>query len=95
MYLENKSEEDYKKQQEAVKRGMLLATKSSSTKILQNAKKELDTESKKETQYYCSVSRMVFNEGIDMYEEGDMTFDEFVEDVSKSLKALSKTYSKK
>ncbi len=95
MYIDNQSEEDYKKQQEAVKRGMSSAAKSSNTKILQNAKKELDTESKKETQYYCRVARMVFDEGIEMYEEGDMTFDEFVEDVSKSLKALSKTYSKK
>lgn len=42
---------------------------------------------------------MVFEEGLEMYEDGDMSYDEFVDDLSKSLKAIagmkSNEFSKK
>ncbi len=57
--------------------------------------KSLDTDIKRDedpdVETKCKLTRRVFNETIDMYEEGEMTYDEFCEDFYKSCKAISKT----
>lgn len=36
----------------------------------------------------CDLARRVFREGMEMYEEGTMTFKEFVDDLHKTLLAI-------
>jgi hypothetical protein len=45
----------------------------------------------KEYSSRCWMARMVLNEALEEYEEGDMEWDAMVEDVTKTLKAMSKT----
>lgn len=84
MYLEETSEEDYKKQQEAVKKA--IKSNSGKSKTLGSMAKEMkdDPEVKKR----CRLVNMIVNEAIEMYQEGDMDYMEMVEDINKSLKAV-------
>lgn len=36
----------------------------------------------------CKLAYQVFNESLDMYKDGEMTFSEMIEDLSRSLKAI-------
>jgi hypothetical protein len=87
--------DEYKKRQESIKKAIGEAVKKSPTQILKSQMKGMDTEAKKETQMKCEMSRMVFNEGLDMFEKGDMTYAEFVDDLSRSLKAIAGMKSEK
>lgn len=89
MYAEPAGPDEYKKRQEAIKKAIGEAAKKSPTQILKSQMKEMDTEAKKEVQMKCEMTRMVFHEGLEMYEDGDMTYQEFVSDLSKSLQAIA------
>lgn len=89
MYPEPAGPDEYKKRQEAIKKAIGAAAKKAPTQILKSQMKEMDTEAKKETMMKCEMTRMVFHEGLEMFESGDMTYPEFVEDLSKSLKAIA------
>lgn len=84
-------EKEHKERQAAIKRTITTAAKEEPTKILKSEAKEMNFEQKKETQYFCSLARTLFHEGMQQYEEGDMKFDEFIEDLYKSLKAIAKS----
>lgn len=79
--------EDYKKRQEAIKKKIVGAAKGTDAKILSNVGKEADRD-KAEVHDNCQMLRMLFDEGIEMYQEGDMELSAMVEDLYKSLKAL-------
>lgn len=36
----------------------------------------------------CRLAYQVFNESLDMYKDGEMSFSEMIEDLSRSLKAI-------
>lgn len=41
----------------------------------------------------CSLARDVFYEALEEYEEGEYTWEQFVQEVSKSLRAIKGTHS--
>ena len=71
--------DDYKKQQEAIKNKISEAAKNSDSEILKNKKKEENRDSPEMNQN-CEMARMILQEGIEMYQSGDMSFGEMVED---------------
>lgn len=79
---------DYKKQQEAIKRKLSSAAKSSGSKILAaQAKKE--NRDRPEIQEMVQMARMLFDEGMEMYRSGDMSFEDMSNDLHRSLMAIS------
>ena len=89
MYPEVNGPGDYKKSQEAIKKAFESAAKKEPTEILKKQAKKMKSEMSEEVKKKCEMTHMVVREGIEMYEKGEMTYDEFVDDLSKSLKAIS------
>lgn len=85
------SEDQYEKRQKLIRKAISKAAKKSGTEILKESVKEMDVEAKEKTRAHCEMARMLFNEGLEMYEEGDMSFEDFVEDLHKTLKAIQDT----
>ena len=81
------STSDYDKQEEAIKKR--LASAGEGTEILKSKAKENKMD-KPEVHQNCEMTRMLLNEGLEMYESGEMSFDEFIEDLHKSLLAINK-----
>jgi hypothetical protein len=79
-------ESAWKKREEEVKKK--IQTLKGTSKIGTALAKETKTQSDKGVQVRCELAHKVFREGLDMYEEGEMTFKEFVEDLYKVLKAI-------
>lgn len=79
--------DDYKKQEEAIKKKITSAGEG--TEILKSKAKENKMD-KPEVHQNCEVARMLLSEGLEMYESGEMSFDEFIEDLHKSLMAIQK-----
>ena len=81
--------EEYSKRQEAIKRRLSSASKSSESKILAHqAKKE--RRDRPEVQDLAQMARMLMDDGLEMYRAGDMKFEDFVEDLNKALVAVAK-----
>ncbi|MEK7091757.1 MAG: hypothetical protein AAB900_02090 [Patescibacteria group bacterium] len=81
------STSDYDKQEEAIKKR--LDSAGEGTEILKSKAKENKMD-KPEVHQNCEVARMLLSEGLEMYESGEMSFDEFIEDLHKSLLAIQK-----
>ena len=81
-------DEEYKKQKKALLEKLKKVQKESGSKIAESAVKEEEGYLDDKKKDICKLARMVFEEGLSMYEEGEMTFDEFVEDISKTLKVI-------
>jgi hypothetical protein len=79
-------ESAWKKREEEVKKK--IQTLKGTSKIGTALAKETATENDKTVQVRRTLAHKVFCEGLDMYEEGEMTFKEFVEDLYKVLKAI-------
>lgn len=82
------SDHDFEKQQEAIKRKIISAAKSSDSEILKRKAKE-EQRDKTEIRSNVQIAHMLVDEGLELYRDGDMSFDEFIEDLHKSLKAIS------
>lgn len=80
------SDEDWKKQEEAMKKSLKKAAVKSGSEILKKVSKK--EEENKEVRMKCRMARRVFDEGIEMFESGDMSFENMVEDLYESLKAI-------
>lgn len=79
-----KIEDEYKAREEAMKKMMSKVD----TKIGKEVKSDFDKKEDKESKVKCDLAYRIFHEGMEMYEEGDMTFKEFIEDLNKTLKAI-------
>lgn len=55
--------------------------------IAKKVKAELATPDK-EKRMKCDLAYKIFHEGVEMYQEGELTFKEFTEDLYKTLKAI-------
>lgn len=89
MHAEIAGPDDYKKRQEAIKRKLKSAAESSGSEILKSQSKKENRKDTPEVQDNCQMARMLVDEGLEMYKSGDMSFSEFVEDLHKSLMAVS------
>lgn len=47
-----------------------------------------DIKPDKEKQIKCQMATQVFHESLEMFEEGEKTFDQFIEDLTKVLKYI-------
>ena len=84
---------DFQKRQEAIKKKLNSAAKDSGSAILKKQAKR-ENRDRPEVQDNCRMVRMLVDEGIQMYESGDMDFPAFVEDLHKSLMAISGSKAK-
>lgn len=82
------SENDYKKQQEAIRSRVQAAAKGSDSQVLKSKAKVMEAKADKMISENCQLARMLFDESMDMYRCGDMTFSEMVDDLTKALKAI-------
>jgi len=90
----SQSENDYKKQQEAIKNRITAAAKKSDSQVLKSKAKTLDAKADKMIKENVRLAEMLFHESIEMYENGDMKFSEMVDDLTSALKAVdSKDYT--
>ena len=80
--------DDYKKQQEAIKNKISEAAKKTDSEILKSKKKEENKDSP-EMKQNCEMARMLLSEGLEMYQSGDMSFEEMVDDLHKAMMAIS------
>jgi len=58
------------------------------SKVLKEMSKGIKHKENPKYEMNCKLARMVFEESMSMYREGEMTFDEMTEDLYKSLKAI-------
>lgn len=77
-----------KTQNEATKTLLKKAGKMPGNKILQQIKKEEDGDEREERQKNCSMLRQVFNEGMEEYEGGKMSFNSMIDDLVEVFVAL-------
>ena len=82
--METKLEDEYKAREAAMKKMMSKVD----TKIGKEVKSSFNKKEDKESKAKCDLAYRIFHEGMEMYEEGDMTFKEFVEDLNKTLLAI-------
>ncbi len=80
-------ENDYKKEQEIISKKIKAIDAKISSKIV-DRKAEEERRNTPEIRRRVEMARMVFNEGIEMFQKGDMEFNEFIEDLFKVLKAI-------
>ena len=86
---ESDSLSDYAKREESIKRKLSSAAKSSGSEILKRQVEKEKIRDRPEIQEKCQMAHMLVDEGCEMYKSGDMTFEEFVMDLHKSLMAIS------
>ncbi|MFA6171978.1 MAG: hypothetical protein WCW77_00545 [Patescibacteria group bacterium] len=86
------SESEYKKQQEAVKNRIMSAAKKSDSQVLKSRAKVMEAKTDKMIKENCRLAEMLFMESIEMYENGDMTFKEMIDDLTKALKAVESKF---
>ena len=76
--------EDYEKQKKALKKAMKDVAKKSRTKVAES----LSTEAERKGSLKCKLAYKVFDEALEMYEDGTLEWDEMIEDISSTLKAV-------
>lgn len=81
--------DDWMKEEEAIhKKIEELASKSKGFKSLSE---DIERDDDNDVKTKCKLTRRVFGESLEMYEEGEMTYQEFIEDFKKSCEAIAKT----
>jgi len=60
--------------------------KNTDSKVIKSIAKEVKPDKEKEVK--CRMAHKIFYESIEMFEEGDLTFNEFIEDLYKTLKQI-------
>lgn len=75
-------------QQKEIEKQLKDLKKKSGSKIVKAKLQEEKQYNDKERQRKCKLARIVVNEGLDMYREGEMEFKEMIEDIYKTLQAI-------
>lgn len=70
---------------EAKKRFAKIAKKTDS-EVIKSIATEIKPDREKEIK--CQMATKVFHESLEMFEEGEMTFEQFIEDLNKTLKFI-------
>lgn len=79
---------DWEKQQKAINDTILKAAKTSKSEILKTTAKEIKAENDPEIRNRCRIVRMLIDEMLSEYEEGEVTFKEAIDDLYKALKEI-------
>lgn len=80
--------EEMDKQMKAISSKLQKVAKKSDSKILQSQAKGMEMEDNPETESRCRMVKMLVDEGLDMYECGEMEFEAMIEDLYKALKVI-------
>ena len=88
--FEEESQEAFKKRKETIENAIKGAATKSDSEILKSASKEMSMQTKEEVKHNSELARTLFNEGMDLYESGEMSFKEFIDDLHESLSVSSK-----
>ena len=78
------SEEEFEKQREAASKKI----KGINTKVAKKITEEKAIEKDETSQIKVMTARKIFSESIDMFEDGDMKWDEMVKDLIATLKEI-------
>ena len=84
------SQEAYKKRKETIENAIKGAATKSDSEILKSASKEMSMQAKNEVKHNSELARTLFDEGMEMYETGEMSWKEFIDDLHESLAVASK-----
>lgn len=82
-------QKEQQKQEEAFRNALAKAAKKSDSKVLKDLAKEEEGKNDKDKQMKCRLACKVFDESMDMYKEGEMTFKEAIDDLYNALKAIA------
>lgn len=82
----DESPKEYKALEDAMHK-KIIAIKGAG-KIAKESAKEMSRKEDKDARLKCKIATKLFYEGMDMYEGGQMTYGEFVEDLHKCLLAV-------
>jgi tRNA nucleotidyltransferase/poly(A) polymerase len=80
--------DDMKKKMDQVSSQVQKAAKKSSSKILKSQAQEMKMDDNPEVDIKCKMVHMLVEEGLEMYESGDMSYEEMVDDLYEALKAV-------
>lgn len=81
-------QEDMEKMMKEVSSKIQKAAKKSDSEILKMHAKEMEMEEDPQVEMKCKMVSMLVDEGLEMYECGEMKFEEMIEDLYKALKAI-------
>jgi len=79
---------DYEKQDKLMSQAFSKAAKGSDNKVLKQVAKEEDTETKDKLNMQCDMVHRLLRESMDMYKDGDLTFEEAIDDFAEAAKAI-------
>lgn len=79
---------DFEKQQKAIRSKIVKAADKTESKVLKQKAKEIKKEDDPEARAKKRAAFMLFEESMEMFMEGDMKFDEAIDDFAKAAKAI-------
>lgn len=79
---------DYEKQDKLMSQAFAKAAKGSDNKVLKEVAKESDTAKKDKMNLTCDMVHRLLRESLDMYKDGDLTFDEAIDDFAEAAKMI-------
>jgi hypothetical protein len=82
-------QKEQQRQEEAFRSALVKAAKKSESKVLKDLAKEEEGKNDKEKQMKCRLACKVFDESMEMYREGEMTYKEAIDDLYNALKAIA------
>lgn len=84
------SQGDYKRHQEAIRQAIIKSKNQEPTEILKAKLVQLNAEEDPKRKKLCEMSRMLFHEGLEQFEGGKLTFEDFINDLHRSFLAIGK-----
>lgn len=79
---------DYEKQDKLMSQAFAKAAKGSDNKVLKQVAKEEDTETKDKLNLQCDMVHRLLRESMEMFRDGDLTFEEAIDDFAEAAKAI-------
>jgi len=79
---------DYEKQEKMMSQAFAKAAKGSDNKVLKQVAKEEDKETKDKMNLQCDMVHRLLRESMEMFRDGDLTFEEAIDDFAEAAKAI-------
>lgn len=84
-------EDKWAKEEKLLHERIIAMAKGSSSKGIKSLATDIKLDEDPAVQTKCKLTRRIFSESLDMFEDGTMTYEEFCEDFYKSCKEIAKT----
>ena len=86
--------DDYEKIEEKADKVLEYTAKSSENSLLKKVARKAVYEMSEDEQVHCRLAQRVFDEAMDMYRSGEITWKEFIKDISETLSAIGEETGK-